>query len=342
MSTYIYVPISSAEHLLVFSMDPTTGKLALEHEVGLGKSGLAVCADPLGQNMYVGLREGDSHCIGSYALDPQTGGLTSLGEIPVAGQPCYLATDRKGDFLLAAYYIMGMATVHALAPNGAPRHPAVDRHKTEPCAHYIATDPSNRYAFVPHVAASNSIFQFYFDAGTGALTPNGSLAKLACESGLGPRHLAFHPTLNTVYADNEQGSSVTVYRLDPDQGTLEPIQTLSTLPDTGFDGENSNAQLHIHPAGKSIYASNRGHDSIAMFAIDASTGLLRSLGQQPGEKVPRAFGIEPDGNFLFGGGDGSHRLVSYRIDDQGALIPIGAPCELGGNAGWVYPLKLSG
>ena len=79
-----------------------------------------------------------------------------------------------------------------------------------------------------------------------------------------------------------------------------------------------------------------------MFAIDASSGLLRSLGQQPGEKVPRAFGIEPDGNFLFGGGDGSHRLVSYRIDDQGALIPIGAPCELGGNAGWVYPLKLSG
>jgi 6-phosphogluconolactonase len=340
MDTYVYVTISGADHLRVFSMDPTSGQLTLKHEVGLGKSGQAMCADPLKKNLYIALNEGDSHTIGSYAIDPQTGGLTLVGEALIEGEPCYLATDRKGGFLLAAYYILGIVTVHALDENGALRHPAVDRHETESCAHYIATDPSNCYAFVPHVAASNSIYQFHFDAGSGTLTANDAVPKLACEPGLGPRHLAFHPTLDIVYADNEQGSSVTVYRLDRGRGTLEAVQTLSTLPDAGFDGENSNAQLHIHPSGKAVYASNRGHDSIAVFAIDATTGLIRSLGQQPGEKVPRAFGIEPDGNFLLGGGDGSHRLVSYRIDDQGALEPLGEPCELGGNTAWVYPLKL--
>ena len=145
-----------------------------------------------------------------------------------------------------------------------------------------------------------------------------------------------------VYADNEQGSSVTVYRFDTSQGTLQAVQTVSTLPEEDFAGreDNSNAQLHIHPSGKSIYASNRGHDSIAMFAIDPATGLIRSLGQQPGEATPRPFAIEPEGKFMYGGGDGSTRLVSYRIDEIGRLEPFGTPCELGGSACWVYPLKV--
>lgn len=340
MSHYIYIPISSEDHLLVFSMDATSGQLTLNHEVKLGKSGSVVCADANQKNLYVGLRAGDSHAIASYVIDPNTGGLTSVGEVSVEGMPCYLATDRTDRYLLAAYYSDGLVTVHAIGENGALCEPTVDRHETEVCAHYIATDSSNRYAFVPHVASVNAIYQFQFDASTGKLTPNDSVPKLACEAGLGPRHLAFHPNLDIVYADNEQGSSVTVYRFDRAQGTLEVAQTVSTLPDEGFDGENSNAQLHIHPTGKAIYASNRGHDSIAMFAIDATTGLIRSLGQQPGEKTPRAFGIEPDGNFLFSGADNSYRLVPFRIDARGALEPIGEPYELGGSAGWVYPLKL--
>ena len=113
------------------------------------------------------------------------------------------------------------------------------------------------------------------------LSPNPAVPILACGSGEGPRHLAFHPNLDVVYADNEQGSSVTVYRFDTSQGTLQAVQTVSTLPEGDFRRPrktNSNAQLHIHPSGKSIYASNRGHDSIAMFAIDPDTGLIRSLG----------------------------------------------------------------
>ena len=339
MSYYVYIPISGTTKLLVFSMDPGSGQLSRQHEVEMGKSGHAVCADPQRKNLYVGLKEGDECSIASYAIDAATGGLTLVGEVAIEGMVCYLSTDQTGKFVLAAYYMDGKATVHAIGENGALQEPAADCYETERCAHYIATDSSNRYAFVPHVAAANSIYQFYFDADSGKLRPNEAMPILACGAGLGPRHLAFHPALDIVYADNEQGSSVTVYRFDKDQGTLEELQTVSTLPPEGCEG-NSNAQIQIHPAGKFIYASNRGHDSIAMFSIDAATGLITSLGQQAGEKTPRAFGIEPQGKFLFSGADGSEKLLTFRIGESGVLEAHGDACELGGGAGWVYPLKL--
>ncbi len=338
MSYYIYIPVSGTK-ILGFAMDPETGTLTRQHEVDMGMEGHAVGAGIGGKNLYVGLREGDSFAIASFAIEAQTGGLTAVGQVAVDGMPCYLAADKTGKFLLAAYYNAGMATVHAIGENGALEEPQVDCYKTERFAHYISTDPSNRYAFVPHVASANSIYQFYFDAESGKLAPNKAVPVLACGAGQGPRHLAFHPQLDVVYADNEQGSSVTVYSFDREQGTLEEIQTVSTLPPEGCEG-NTNAQLHIHPSGKFIYASNRGHDSIAMFSINASTGMITSLGQQPGEEVPRAFGIEPQGKFLFSGADRSEKLLTFRIGEDGVLKAHGEAYELGGSAGWVYPLKL--
>ena len=297
---------------------------------------------PSANTLFVGLRDGDDHAIGSYAINPATGVLTPIGEVAVTAMPCYLSTDPHGSLPVGGL----LRRRHGHGPRHRQRRrfagPAVDTYETERFAHYIATDPSNRYAFVPHVESANSIYQFLFDADTGKLTSNPVAPILACGPGEGPRHLAFHPNLDVVYADNEQGSSVTVYRFDTSQGTLQAVQTVSTLPDEDFPGReaNSNAQLHIHPSGKSIYASNRGHDSIAMFAIDPDTGLIRSLGQQPGEATPRPFAIEPQGKFMYGGGDGSTRLVSYRIDEIGRLEPFGAPYELGGSTCWVYPLRV--
>ncbi|NKB68097.1 MAG: beta-propeller fold lactonase family protein [Candidatus Latescibacteria bacterium] len=342
MSYYLYVPISTDNQLLVFAIAPTSGQLQLAHRTTLSKSGYAASADPTGQNLYVGLHSGDDHALASYSIDPATGALTPTGEVPVTAMPCYLSTDRSGRYLLAAYYSGGMATVHRIGSDGVLQDPAAGIYPTAPCAHYIATDPSNRHAFVPHVAATNSIYQFHLDADSGTLTPNPNQPVLAAGQGEGPRHLAFHPGLDVVYADNEQDSSVTVYRLDTSRGTLQAVQTVSTLPNGDFEGRqnNSNAQLHIHPAGTSLYVSNRGHDSIAMFSVDSATGLITSLGQQPGEPTPRAFAIEPQGKFLYGGGDGSTRLLSYRIGKSGALESFGAPQELGGSACWVYPLKV--
>ena len=337
MSYYLY--ILSGPRLLAFSMDPASGHLELKHEVGTGKKGHAACADTARKNFYVGLSQGDDHALASYAIDQNTGGLTPTGQVALDGMPCYLSTDQTGQYLLAAYYSAGLATVHAIGENGALQDPPACHYPTELYAHSIATDASNRYAFVPHVSKANSIYQFNFNETSGQLTPNAAVPILACGDGEGPRHLTFHPTLDILYTDNEQGSSVTVYRLDTNDGTLKAVQTVSTLPEGGHEG-NSNAQLHIHPSGKSIYASNRGHDSIAMFSIDPVTGLITSLGQQPGEPTPRAFAIEPNGNFLFSGADGSNQLLTFRIGDNSVLEPHGEPYDLGGTSSWVYPLKL--
>ena len=199
----------------------------------------------------------------------------------------------------------------------------------------METDASNRFAFVPHVGEANAIFQFRFDEDTGRLTPNAP-ARVAGGAGQGPRHLAFHPKKKIVYADNEQGSSVTAYRFDSEVGLLEPFQSLSTLPED-FTGENSTAQIHIHPEGRFLYVSNRGHDSIACFATDPRTGALTSLGQQPTEKTPRAFNLDPQGRFLFAAGLDSGRLAVYRIGLDGMLEPIDIS-DLGHGPMWVLPV----
>ena len=339
MNGYLYVTVGS--HLAIYQLDSSSGDLSPKHKVELGKSGYAI-ATAVGEDrgdirMYVGLNEGENHAIGSYRID-STGVPTLIGHVGVEAMPCHLFPDRGGRFLLAAYYLGGMATVHPIEADGGLGE-QVDKQVTETAAHFISTDYSNQFAFVPHVAGANAIYQFLFDAGSGKLTPNPSVPRLACAEGLGPRHLALHPYMDDViYADNEQGSSVTMYRLDKTSGTLDPIQTVSTLPEGGCEG-NSNAQIQIHPKARSLYVTNRGHDSIAMFSIDADTGQLTSLGQQPSVRVPRAIGMESEGNYLYAGGDESEQLITYRIAESGALEQAAA-YELGGSANWVSILNL--
>ena len=339
MNTFVYVPSTSGNSMQIFAMDPSSGKLSKTDQFSLGKSACPVCTDPQRGHLYVGVSEGDTAGIVTFRIDPDTGGLTQLGEVALEGDACYLGMDRTGRYLLAAYYMGGMVTTHRVGDDGMLAEPPVDKQVTEICAHWIGTDPSNNFAFVPHVDASNAIYQYTFDAGTGKLTPNGDVPRLACADGYGPRHIAFHPHLDVVYADNEQGSSVTVYSIDRANGTLTEEQTVSTLPPVGHEN-NTNAQIALHPSGKFVYASNRGHDSIAMFSIEAGTGRITSLGQRESEKEPRCLGIEADGRFLFAAGDQSDRLVSYRIGDDGVLEPTGDIHELGCSPGWVFPLSV--
>jgi len=166
---------------------------------------------------------------------------------------------------------------------------------------------------------ANAIYQFTFDSNTGQLSANGN-ADIG--DGLGPRHLEFHPTKNFVYSSNENSSTITAYHFNTSEGTLEAFQTLSTLPD-GYAGQTKTAQIHIHPSDKFIYVTNRGHDSIARFAIDGNTGVLTALGQTPTETIPRVFNIDPSGTFLFAAGQDSGRLASYRIDlESGNIDPL--------------------
>jgi 6-phosphogluconolactonase len=207
---------------------------------------------------------------------------------------------------------------------------------TAPGAHAIATDPSNRFAFVPHIArlndnvleppkenpGPNMILQFRFDAQTGRLTPNSPFRVEPAER-LGPRHYCFHPTQDLVYFSNEQGCSVTGYRLDRASGTLSAVQTVTTLPD-GYSARNTCSQIHLLTAsGQFMYVANRGHNSIAGFAVDAVTGHLTGIGHVSTEAVPSAFSLDPAGHFVFAAGTASGQLASYRISGEtGALTPL--------------------
>jgi 6-phosphogluconolactonase len=307
----------------------------LQEDVPLAGGPSPLAVDPTQRYLYVGLRA--SHQLATLSIDPKTGGLSPLGAIPLESDPCYISVDRTGRYLLSAYYGAGLVAVHPIGEDGVVRAPPVMWRATMPKAHSILTDRSNRYAYLPHVGESNCILQYLFDADSGRLTPN-AVPAVVPAAGQGPRHYCYHPTLDTVYFDNEQGSSVTAYRLDPETGTLTPLQTLSTLPDD-YEGQNTCAQIHITPSGRYLYAANRGHDSIACFSVDAATGRLAPLGQQPSEPVPRTFGIDPQGRFLYAAGQGSGHLAAYRIASHGTLQPL-ATYPLGKRPMWVLVLEL--
>src|SRR5262249_15523500 len=149
------------------------------------------------------------------------------------------------------------------------------------------------------------------DEKTGRLTP-GTPPKLPMKEYLGPRHMAFHPTLTVAYVCNEQNPSVTAYQLDMSTGALTPFQTARTIR----EGEKATpADVHVAPSGKFVYVSNRGHDSIACFAVEPTSGRLTFNGTTPTEPGPRTFSLTPDGRFLVAAGLDSGRLGSYRIDE---------------------------
>lgn len=322
MSCYMYVSISKENRILIFTVNPETGKLKQMGTVTVPGAPGPLATDPARQFLYAGCsgpRE-----IASYRINWGTGGLSLIKTVPLEAAACYLATDRKGKFLLSAYYSAGKVAVHPISETGAVGTSPIEWFDTSKGVHSIQMDPSNKFAFVPHIAAPdgpNLILQFKFNETTGRLTPN-SPSSVIPEENAGPRHFCFHPNLDIIYFSNEQGCSVTAYRFDSSAGTLSAFQTVSTLPDD-FKGDNTCAQIQISPSGKFLYAPNRGHNSIACFTIDQDTGQLTPIGQVPTEAIPWAFSLDPEGNFLFAAGQESGRLASYRINgDSGKLKPL--------------------
>ena len=254
--------------------------------------------------------------------------------------------------MLSAYYQGAHVAVHPIGDDGAVGDPPIEWLAMETGAHAIQTDPSNRFAFVPHIArfgdnvleplnesyGPNAIVQLKFDESTGHLTPN-SPSRVEPAERLGPRHYCFHPTQDIVYFSDEQGCSVTGYRLDSTTGTLAAFQTIPTLPD-GYSGRNTCSQIQISSSGKFLYAPNRGHNSIAGFSVDPSSGRLTAIGQVSTEAVPSAFSLDPGGDFLFAAGTASGRLASYGINsDTGELTPL-ETYPVGRQPSWVLVTRL--
>jgi len=329
----LYVCLQDEDKIAAFAIDADTGQRTPRAAVPAAGGPSVMAISPDRRVLYVGHRT--QPAISSFRIDQETGGLTLQGTVSQADAPTFLAPDRTGKYLLSAYYQGGYAAVHPLAVDGTVGPAPIDRQDTATGAHAIATDSSNRFAFVPHIArlndnvleppkenpGPNMILQFRFDPQTGRLTPNSPFRVEPTEQ-LGPRHYCFHPTLDVVYFSNEQGCSVTAYRLDRATGTLSAVQTVTTLPD-GYTARNTCSQIHLTASGQFLYVGNRGHNSIAGFAVDPVSGHLRSVGHVPTEAVPGAFSLDPADHFLFAAGTASGRLAPYRINGEtGALTPL--------------------
>lgn len=333
--TYVYVSMGNEKKIQIFRLDAKDGKLSPVETMTVEGAPGSLAVDPQKKIFLASLRTNDM--LASFRIDPATGKLKPLSTAALGKgeNAAYVGTDRTGRLVLSASYSAGKVVVHRLGEDGAIQTPALHTVETAKTAHAIATDPENRFVFVPHVAP-NAVFQFRLDPATGKLTEAGKAPGGTKKAG--PRHLAFHPTLPRAFTSDESGSSITAYRYDPETG-LKPVQTLSTLP-ADFKGNNSTAEVKVHPSGKFVWVSNRGHDSLAGFAIDAKTGNLTALGQTPTEKTPRSFEIDPDGNFVFGAGEGSGKLAVYRVDlESGSLTRLYTQ-EVGKSLTWVMAVKL--
>ncbi len=339
MTTLVYISLAEDDLIRTYEMD-SEGHLRHRRRVPLVGGPSALAASPDGQTLYCSLRGAKE--VAALRFENE-GGLQLLGSRQLSADACYLAPDRTGSYLLSAYYGAGMATVHRLESDGSVG-PELCRMDTARRAHCIETDGSNRFALIPHPLDANSIYLFRFDEVTGQLSPNPGLPRYVAAEGLGPRHFVFSLDQRFIYTSDEDGSSVSAYHferpaIDSKQQansgcSLRHIQTISTLPG-GFDGSNTCAQIHLHPSGRALYVSNRGHDSIAIFSVDSESGALSHLGWKYTEPVPRVFNIDPSGRILVAAGQGSGNAISYLIDpDTGMLTPLDM-YEVGNRPMWV-------
>lgn len=334
--TIVYVSKAPEQQIQVSRLDPQDGTLEPVETVAVEGGAGSLAIDPRKKFLFASLRSNST--LASFRIDPATGKLKELGAVALqkGENAAFVTTDRTGRWLLSASYSAGKVVVHGIDEDGKIQTPAVQTVATAKTAHAVAIDRDNRFAFVPHVAP-NAIFQFRLDATTGQLAEAGRAAGGTEKAG--PRHLAFHPTQALAFTSDEQGSSITAYRFDSTAG-LKPLQMLSTLP-AGFQGRNSTAEVKVHPSGKFVWVSNRGHDSLAGFAIDAA-GKLTALGQTPTEKTPRSFDIEPDGRFVLRAGEGSGKLAVFQFDSSTGRLARRHTYDVGKSLSWVLAVKLGG
>lgn len=336
MVTRLFCSQQDADRITIYRMDAATGELTTEDQYEMPGGPAPLAVDPRQRWLVVGLRHRPG--LATVRLDAARGLGEVISQIELPVDPCYVSTDRTGRHVLTAYYGAGRCAVHALGADGTLATEATQWIETAPHAHCIRTDPSNRYAYLPHTLPANQIRQYAFDAARGRLTPLAPpLAPV--EPGAGPRHYCYHPRLDRVYVSNEDSSTVSSYALNPETGQLTLLQTLMTLPE-GFEGRNTCAQIHIAPNGRWLYVSNRGHDSLAILAVAGDTGLLTPVGHRPTEPNPRVFGLDPSGRFVYVAGQGSDRLAAYAVDEATGQLREVATYALGRNPMWVLALEM--
>ncbi len=316
---WLFVSLLQEKAIVTFERDVDSGQIIRRGRTECPAEPAIMSAASDGELLFVSLRSTGQ--LASCQIEASTGALKLLSIVDGGEDPAYLQTDRTGQYLFTAYYAANKVTVHRVHTNGRLSSVPLQTVSTAARAHGIAVDTKNRSVFVPHTGA-NRIYHFQFDSQRGQLTA-AEPPFLTTPDPHHPRHVMLHPSDRWAYTSDEAGDSISVYEVDSTKATLQLRQTVSSIP-VDFDGsKNSTARCEITPDGRFIYVANRGHDSIAGFAIDQNTGMVTSLGQFPTEPTPRSFTISADGRHLYAAGQTSGRLVVYRIGETGILEDVG-------------------
>lgn len=278
--------------------------------------------------------------VSAYAIDKQTGQLKQLNRQSCGGKnPVHLAVDPTNRFIVTANYGAGSVGVVSIEKDGTlgartdlvtlPGEPGPNRkEQASSHPHDCPFDPGGRFIVVPDKGLDR-VFMFKLDNASGKLAP-ADPPFVATREGAGPRQIAFHPSLPIAYVIDELDSTVTTYRCDPAHGAMQPVQVVPTLPPS-FTGNNTGAEVAVAPSGRFVYGSNRGHDSIAILAIDRATGTLTPVSWEPTQgKTPRFFTLDPAANFLYAANQDSDTIVTFRVNKAtGKLAPTGQVVKVG-------------
>jgi 6-phosphogluconolactonase len=339
---FVYVG-GYAPQIAAFTFDAQTGKLTATGTTAFAGSPSFLAVDP--RHRYLYAVDEDNSEVAAFAIDGGSGALSAVGNRVSSGGsgPAHLSVDGTGKWVLTANYDSGHIAVLPIASNGSVGA-AASPLKAGTNAHMIVTDPANKSVLVPCLG-SEYVAQYHFDAGTGKLTANtpataSPVVPNTPAGKWGPRHLAFHPNGQWVYLINETSLTLTSYRYDAAAGTLAPQSTVSTLPPNAAKPGYSTAEVVVHPTGKWVYGSNRGHNSIAVFAIDGAGKATLTTTVPSGGATPRSFTIDPTGTWMLVANQDGNNVVVYRIDaTTGVPAVVGTPVTVSKPAfvGFVSP-----
>jgi 6-phosphogluconolactonase len=340
-ASFVYVGNAESQDITILELKSNGDLTPVETAAVPGPtkpgSSLPLAVSPDRKRLYAGLRN-EPYSVVTFAIDAKTGKLTPQGAGPLADSMAYVATDRSGKFLLSASYGGNKVAVNPIGADGIVQ-PAQQVIATEPNAHCILPDPSNRY--VLHTSLGGDlVYQDKFDAKTGKLTPNDP-PSVSVKAKAGARHLVFSPNGTFVYLVDELDASIYVFPWDAKSGTLKKeVQVITALP-RGFEGKPWAADIHLTPEGRFLYASERTTSTLAAFSVDPKTGLLTPIESTPTEKQPRSFNIDPTGRYLLAVGQLSNSMTSYAIDKRTGKLTKLKEYPVGKNPNWVEIVKLS-
>jgi 6-phosphogluconolactonase len=335
-----YTKPGGSQGIYRLNLDLETGKLSEPQLAAETNNPTFLAVHPGGDFVYAANEVGSQGAVSAYAIE-QGGALRALNQqSSKGGGACHVWVDGAGKNVLVANYGGGSVASLPIKEDGSVGEATAfvqhtgssvnPQRQKEPHAHAIYTDAADKFVYACDLG-TDRVYIYKFDPEKGSLAPNDPPAGIVAP-GSGPRHLAFHPAGGYAYVINELLNTVDVFKHDAESGTLEPLQTIPTLP-ADFDGKNTTAEIFVHPNGRFVYGSNRGHDSIVVFAIDEQSGQLKHVDHTPtGGKTPRNFAIDPTGMWLLTANQATDDIFVFKIDPatgkltaQGTGAKVGSP-----------------